>query len=223
VGEVDREIDLPSQGGDNVHGGLEGLQVMGKTPAKTEDEILKQQKAAAERQQREENAQKAQEFANQEFPGEKWEKLEDGIYLSPRKKTGGGTNYAEELRDAQILRDLGSTVYIAPEDKRVPGRKYDAIVNGLKFELKNVGGNESTLETQFLRSRRQAPNVFINLETSNLSRRQIMSTLYGARNRPTTSKRKGYDGYNQFPGGRIILKIRGQRNLVYLNVDDLEI
>jgi hypothetical protein len=118
---------------------------------------------------------------------------------------------------------MGSTVYLTPESRNSPGKKYDAIVNGLKFEFKNVGGNESTLETQFLRSRRQAPNVFINLETSDLTKRQIMSTLYGARNRPTTPKRKGYADYNQSPGGRIILKIKGQKNLVYLNVDDLEL
>jgi hypothetical protein len=182
---------------------------------------LKQQKAT--RQQREENAQKAREFANQEFPGEKWKTIENGIYLSPRRKIGKDSSYKDEKRDSQILRDLGSTVYLTPENSRLSGKKYDAIVNGLKFEFKNVGGNESTLETQFLRSRRQAPNVFINLETSNLSRRQIMSTLYGARNRPNTPERKGYADYNQFPGGRIILKIKGQKNLVYLNVNDLEI
>jgi hypothetical protein len=125
--------------------------------------------------------------------------------------------------DAKILRDLGSSVYLCPESSRQAGTKYDAIVNGLKFEFKNVSGNESTLETQFLRSRSQAPNVFINLETSNLTRRQILSTLYGARNRPTTPERKGYAGYNKFSGGRIILKIKGQASLIYLNVDDLKV
>jgi hypothetical protein len=196
---------------------------MGKMSAKTEDEILKQRKAAAEQQQREENARKAQEFVNKKFPGEKWINVQEGIYLSPNRPIGKNSNYKDEKRDAEILQSLGSTVYLIPDDSRAPGNKYDAIVNGLKFEFKNVGGNESTLETQFLRSRRQAPNVFINLETSNLTRRQIMSTLYGARNRPTTPERKGYADYNQFPGGRIILKIKGQKNLVYLNVDDLEI
>jgi hypothetical protein len=101
-------------------------------------------------------------------------------------------------------------------------KKFDAIVNGIIFEFKNVSGNMSTLETQFLRSRSQAPNVFINLETSNLSRRQIMSALYGARNRPETAKTHGYTHYNKYKGGRIILKIREQESLIYLNITDLE-
>jgi hypothetical protein len=50
-----------------------------------------------------------------------------------------------------------------------------------------------------------------------------MSTLYGARNKLETEKTRGYAHYNRFKGGRIILKIRGQENLIYLNVDDLKI
>jgi hypothetical protein len=60
--------------------------------------------------------------------------VEDGIYLSPRRPVGKNSNYKDELRDAQILRDLGSTVYLVPESSRQSGRKYDAIVNGMKFE-----------------------------------------------------------------------------------------
>jgi hypothetical protein len=192
----------------------------------TKERLVIMKLSAAEqkkKRRREENAKKAKEAADQLFPGEKWKTLEDGIFLSPNRPTGNKSNYKDEKRDAEILRLFGSTVYLVPDDSRAAGTKYDAIVNGLKFEFKNVSGNESTLETQFLRSRRQAPNVFINLEKSNLTRRQIMSTLYGARNRPTTKERKGYAGYNRFSGGRIILKIKGQDSLIYLNVDDLKI
>jgi hypothetical protein len=176
----------------------------------------------AEAKLRQENARKAKEAADQLFPGENWVKIEDSIYRSPRRAIGENSNYLDELRDAQILRDLGSTVYLVPDIRSAPGRKYDAIVNGLRFEFKNVGGNANTLEHQFLRSRSQAPNVFINLETSNLIRRQIMSTLYGARNKVGTDTSHGYSYYNKFKGGRIILKIRGQESLIYLNVDDLK-
>jgi hypothetical protein len=175
---------------------------------------------AREAKRRRENAQKAREAAEQLFPGEKWVKIEDGIYRSPRRAIGKKSNYIDELRDAQILRDSGSTVYLVSEPN-TEGRKYDAIVNGLIFEFKNVGGNANTLEHQFLRSRSQAPNVFINLETSNLTRRQIMSTLYGARNKAGTDTSHGYPYYNKFKGGRIILKIREQENLIYLNVNCL--
>jgi hypothetical protein len=117
-----------------------------------------------------------------------------------------------------------------PEDHTLQNQKqYDAIVNGEKMEFKNVSGNASTLETQFLRSRGQAPNVFINLEKSSLTYHQAITALYGARNRPAIpaangkKARRGYAEYNKFSGGKIILKLRGQKNLVYLSIDDLKI
>ena len=123
------------------------------------------------------------------------------------------------------MRDWGSTVYLVSEPN-TEGRKYDAIVDGLRFEFKNVGGNANTLITHFLKSRSQAPNVFINLENSHLTQREAISALYGARNsKAHTTKRsitiKGYADYNRFAGGRIILKLKGHESLIYLNVDDL--
>jgi len=171
---------------------------------------------------RADNAKKAKKAADNLFPGEKWINVEDGIYLSPRRPVGKNSNYKDELRDAQILRNLGSTIYLAPESSRQSGKKYDAIADGLKMEFKDISGNANTLEHQFLRSRSQAPNVFINLEKSSLTRREIISTLYGARNKPETEKIRGYAHYNRFKGGRIILKIKGQENLIYLYVDELK-
>jgi hypothetical protein len=183
------------------------------------NESVKNQQEAREQRRREENAKKAKEAAEQLFPDEKWEEKEKGIYQSPHRPTGKKTNYADELRDAQILRDLGSTVYLAPEQRNREGKKYDAIVNGQKMEFKNQhGASVLTLKDHFLDSREQAPNVFINLEKSPLNRRQIMSTLYAARNSEDYAKKS-----KRFSGGRIILKINGQKNLVYLNVDDLEV
>jgi len=176
-----------------------------------------------EEKQRVENAKKARKTADILFPNEQWKFVEEGIYLSPNRPVGGKTNYKDELRDAQILRNLGNIVYLVPENSRQPGTKYDAIVNGLKFEFKNVGGNANTLEIQFLRSRSQAPNVFINLEKSNLTRREIIAALYGARNKPETERSRGYAHYNKFKGGKVILKIKKQKELIYLNVDDLKI
>jgi hypothetical protein len=180
---------------------------------------LKKHTEARERRRRQENAKKAKEAADELFPGEKWKQVEgeERIYLSPRRPVGKKSNYKDELRDAQILRDLGGTVYLSSEKRDDPGKKYDAIVNGQKFEFKNVHGKENALIHQFLRSRSQAPNVFINLEGSNLTKREIMTALYGARNSPE------YEDYNVFSGGKIVLKIKGQTNLIYLNVDDLKI
>jgi hypothetical protein len=138
-------------------------------------------------------------------------------YLSPNRAIGSKSNYKDEKRDSQILQKLGSTVYLTPENRKMPGKKYDAIVNGQKFEFKNVRGGVETLKTQFLRSRSQASNVFINLEKSPLAKHQVIAALYGARNSPE------YGEYNRFGGGKIILKIRGQTSLTCLNVDDLKV
>ena len=170
----------------------------------------------AEAKGREENAGKARETADRLFPGHGWEKVEDGIYLSPRRAVGKKSSYKDELRNAHILRDLGSTVYFVPESKRQGDKKFDAIVDGLNFEFKNVTGGTGALQRRFLESRAQAPNVFINLENSSLTTREIMSALYGARNSPK------YPEISKFSGGMILLKVKGMENLVCLNTDDLK-
>jgi hypothetical protein len=110
--------------------------------------------------QRQENAKRAKETADLLFPGEKWIKVEDRIYLSPRRAIGKKTNYKEELRDAQILRDMEGTVYLAPEPRAETGRKFDAIVNGEKMEFKNMhGASFRTLEEHFLNKKNRAQGV----------------------------------------------------------------
>ena len=161
--------------------------------AGTNNETLQQRNMAKEAELVADNAKKARQFAGQEYPGEKWKREGERIFVSPRRKRG---NFEEEFRDAQILRDLGSTVYLVPENNRQPGTKYDAI-------------------------------VFINLETSDLSRHEVMGALYRAMNSVTHTDMygniiKGYAERNKFDGGRIILKLKGHKNLVYLNVDDLK-
>jgi hypothetical protein len=184
--------------------------------------------ARREQQRREENARKAKAAADRLFPDEQWILDEDGIYRSPRRPVGEKSNYKDELQDARILRDFGSTVYLVPDDSRESGKKYDAIVDGATTEFKNIRGNKNTLETQFLRSREQAPNVFINLDESLLSKQEIINALYWAKNKPSgigkDGKRiKGYADYNRFAEGKIILKIRGKNRLVRLNVNSLNL
>jgi hypothetical protein len=179
---------------------------------------MRQQSGAQKTKLRVNNAKKARELADHEFPGEKWISIETGIYLSPRRPIGRHSGYVKELRDAQILRDWGSTVYLTPEDRSDTKKKFDAIVNGMKMEFKNMhGASPLTLIDHFLDSREQAPNVFLNLEKSPLTRRQIMNTLYRARNSDDyVKKSKGNSG------GRIILKIKGRKNLMFLKIDDLK-
>jgi len=70
--------------------------------AETKNETFQQQIAAKEAERVADNAKKARQFADQEYPGEKWKKEEERIFVSPRRKMG---NFEEEFRDAQILRD----------------------------------------------------------------------------------------------------------------------
>jgi len=166
--------------------------------------------------EREENARKARETADLLYPGHQWKKVEDGIYLSPCRAVGKKSNYKDELRNAHILRDLGSTVYFVPESKRQGGKQFDVIVDGQNFEFKNVTGGTGSLQRRFFESREQAPNVFINLENSNLTAREVKSALYGARNSPK------YPEINRFSGGMILLKVKDMDSLVCLNADDLK-
>jgi hypothetical protein len=204
VGEADAQIEPASEGPSN-------------TPKPGNKSANLNQQQAREQQRRQKNARKAKESADKLYPGEQWKKVEDGIYLSPRRPIGAKSNYKNEKWDALILSILGSIVYLIPDDSRAPGNKFDAIVNGLPMEFKNIDGNANTLKTQFLKSRSQAPNVFINLEKSNLTKREAIKALFGARNNAR------YAIKNKFKGGIIILKIKGQKDLIYLNVDELKI
>jgi hypothetical protein len=161
-----------------------------------------------------ENAKKAKEAADALFPNEKWIQIENGIYLSSRRSIGKNSNYLDELRDAQILRDFGNTVYLAPEPRNDKNKKYDAIVNDMKFEFKNMHGSSvRTLKDRFIRSREQAPNVFLNLENSPLLERKIIKTLYAA------MSSEDYKLKNRFKGGMIIIKL--SKKIIYLHVDEL--
>jgi hypothetical protein len=162
------------------------------------------------------NARKAKEVADFLFPGEKWITVSEGIFLSPRRPVGEGSNYDRELRDAQILQSFGSTVYLVPDDSRAPGKKYDAVVDGEIMEFKNPIGNDNSLKSKFLKSREQAPNVFINCEESDLTINDCLSALYGARNNTRYAQK------SNFVGGRILLKINGYNELISLDVDSLE-
>jgi SPP1 gp7 family putative phage head morphogenesis protein len=225
VGEADAALDYEGAGTAEEeakrgleHYKLEETRRAAEAARKSAKRAAGQNKAESkEKRRREENAGKAKEAADRLFPGEKWKKADDGIYLSSRRPVGAKTNFKDEKHDALILTLLGSIVYLVPEARNVPGKKYDAIVNGERFEFKNMkGASVITLKDHFLKSREQAPNVFINLENSPLTKDEIIRTLYRARNS------EDYKKHNMFKGGKIILKIKGHQSLIYLNVDDLK-
>jgi hypothetical protein len=192
-------------------------------PRKAQDGTKRnQRREAQEKLRRVANAKNAKRLANELFPGEQWITFEEGIYYSPRKKTGAGTNFQGELRDAQILKEYGSTTYLVPELRSGENgvRKFDAIVDGRKMEFKNMSGSSLlTLEDHFFKARTQAPNVFLNLEESPLAKHDVISTLYGARNSEKFIAKDRFNGEN----GKVILRIRGQRKLIFLTTNGLQI
>jgi len=54
------------------------------------------------------------------------------------------------------------------------------------------------------------------LRSNNNKKYEIIKTLFAARNSVD------YDKKNKHKGGRIILKLKGQKDLIYLNVDDFK-
>jgi len=174
-----------------------------------------QQAEAKEARCRQENERKSIEAFKKEFPNEKIEQDRGVLVASSRDRKID--SYNNEIRDAQVLQELGNSVILTPELRSNTDKKFDAFVNGLAYEFKNVHGNSPrTLRKRFLESRKQAENVFLNLEKSKLQKRQIIGILRGVRNGGD------YKKYNKYKGGRIILKIRGVNHLIYLKVDDLK-
>jgi hypothetical protein len=102
-----------------------------------------------------------------------------------------------------------------PENSRDKSKKVDAIVDGDFMELKTVTGGLNALQKRFLESRAQSRNVFINI-LSNLDKRDVINQIAGARQGPK------YSDYNRFEGGKVIIKLKDQDKLIYLNVDGLK-
>jgi hypothetical protein len=175
VGEVDQEIDLLAQEGDNVHSGIEGLRVMDKPPVKSKDELLIQQREAAEQRRWEENARATGRTANRDYPNETWlaagtvnaklhyvelPKNLEGVSIAkskfPMNKSDEET-LLKETKQAEILAGKGASINLLPKAKDAQGRNIpgpDAIVNGRIFEFKTITGGIGKVEKHFRDSRK---------------------------------------------------------------------
>ena len=89
--------------------------------------------------------QKAKREAVRLFPGQGWISYGDRIFVSSRKPINARSGFAAELEAARILRDRGYTVRLAPEIRSAAGKKFDALVNGFRVEIKTVSGNANSL------------------------------------------------------------------------------
>jgi len=142
---------------------------------------------------RQENADKACKLAVSLYPHEKWETLEAGIFIAKSRmpRSAEQINILEkELRQARILTDRGSTVYLLPEMPQ-PGVKRvkhpDAVVDGYIMEFKTVTGSIRQVEERYKEARAKTEHIFLKIDAP-LSRHEVTRKLSGY------IQRKGYTG-----------------------------
>jgi hypothetical protein len=138
-------------------------------------------------------AEKARQTAISLYPHEKWEALENGIYIAKSRmpRSAEQINILDkELRQARILVDRGSTVYLLPETPP-QGKKHikypDAVVDGVVMEFKTITGSIRQVEVRYKEARAKTKHIFFKLD-ANLTRHEVTRKLSGYINR------KGYKG-----------------------------
>ena len=139
------------------------------------------------------NAEKTRLKAQALYPHEKWEFLEDGIFIAksrmPRSAEQINT-LKKELRQARILVNRGSTVYLLPETPPpgVKNIKYpDAVVDGNIMEFKTITGSIRQVEARYKEARKKTKYIFM-LINANISKHDFTRKLAGY------IKKKGYTG-----------------------------
>jgi hypothetical protein len=139
------------------------------------------------------NAIKTSDLARNLYPNEKWEPLEKGIYIAKSRmpRSAEQINILEkELRQARILVDRGSSIYLLPEIVH-PGEKHvkypDAVVDGYIMEFKTITGSIRQIEERYKEARKKSKRIFIKIDAP-LSRHDVSRKLSGY------IQRKGYKG-----------------------------
>jgi hypothetical protein len=74
----------------------------------------------------------------------------------------------KELKQAEILAKIGSSIYLIPEQAGYKIKAKDAIVNGKLFEFRTVNGNADTFQWEFRNAKKKGAdtNVYINVLSS---------------------------------------------------------
>jgi len=96
----------------------------------------------------------------------------------------------KELRQARILVDRGSTVFLLPETQH-PGKKHikypDAVVDGHIMEFKTITGSIRQIEARYKEARVKTTHIFMIIDAK-ISLCDFLRKLSGC------IKRKGYQG-----------------------------
>jgi hypothetical protein len=151
------------------------------------------QSVMQENSKQQDNAEKARQTAIRLYPHEKWEPLENGIFIAKSRmpRSAEQINVLEkELRQARILVLRGSTVYLLPEIPQ-PGEKKikypDAVVNGHIMEFKTITGGIRQVEERYKEARAKTTYIFMKIDAP-LTRHDFTRKLSGY------ISRKGYSG-----------------------------
>ena len=143
--------------------------------------------------EQQDNAEKTKQTAIGLYPREKWELLENRIYIAKSRMPRSTEQLHildKELRQARILVDRGSTVYLLPETpphgkKRI--KFPDAVVDGVVMEFKTITGSIRQVEVRYKEARAKTEHIFFKID-ANLTRHEVTRKLSGY------IKRKGYTG-----------------------------
>ena len=143
------------------------------------------------------NAEKASQAAIDLYPREKWELLENGIFIAKSRMPRSTEQIhilEKELQQARILVGRGSTVYLLPEIS-LSNEKYikypDAVVDGYVMEFKTITGSIRQVEERYKEARAKASYIFLKID-AHLSRHEV------------TRKLSGYIKRKQYSGGVIL-------------------
>lgn len=124
--------------------------------------------------------------AKRRFPDAEWEDL-DGIVVAKSRQNAKSKNALNVLNDemetAKILLSTGSSVWLLPESSE-PGKKADAIVDGLLVDFKHVKLNK--IEHRFSKGMEQAQGVCIRIKEPGVEIDRIYGKL-----RPLVKGRSG--------------------------------
>ena len=108
-----------------------------------------------------------------------WLEKSGGVFVAetrvPKNKQEFWKFEKEECQ-AKILADMGHEIFLVPETGG--GKHFDAIIDGLPFELKTVDGGESAVSHRFRDSLDQCTNAYLRIK-SEISPKRVKEILKG--------------------------------------------
>jgi len=114
----------------------------------------------------------------------------------------------KELRQAEILAELGNSVYIIPEKHVYKVKPKDAVVNGELFEFRTVEGNAETFQWEFRKAKGKGAdtNVYINI-LSDINKKEAWHRIWLVLRR--------HPEYT----GKIVISFKNGEKILFWNTD----